>query len=127
MDGLAVHQVAIQQLADFLRRTVMSGTDRQEPNGPKHFTRFSSAAEEALNKRSQDHSDLEGGHMSSERGRIVHTPGSDLAYKAVLTHDASEDTERAFATMREAEAFIKRNTPVPTPRRTTYDRDAPKD
>jgi hypothetical protein len=26
--------------------------------------------------------------------------------------------------MREAEAFIKLNTPVPAPRRTTYDRDA---
>jgi hypothetical protein len=26
--------------------------------------------------------------------------------------------------MREAEAFIKRNTPVPAARRTTYDRDA---
>ena len=63
----------------------------------------------------------------AERGKIVHEPGSDLPYKAILTHDAGEDTQHAFATMREAEAFIKRNTPVPTARRTTYDRDAPGD
>jgi hypothetical protein len=54
----------------------------------------------------------------------VHTPGADLPYKAVLTHDVGEGTEHAFATMREAEAFIKSNTPVPAPRRTTYEQDA---
>ena len=105
----------------------MSGTDPEETGDSKHFTPFRSAAEEASNKGNQESSDLEGGHMSSERGKIVHTPGSDLPYKAILTHDAGEDTQHAFATMREAEAFIKRNTPVPTARRTTYDRDAPGD
>jgi hypothetical protein len=104
----------------------MSGSDPQD-SGPKHFTPFRSAAEEAPNRTNQESSDLEGGHMSSERGRIVHAPGSELPYKAILTHDGAEDTEHAFATMREAEAFIKRNTPVPAPRRTTYDRDAPED
>jgi hypothetical protein len=100
----------------------MSKFDPQETSDPKHFTPFRSAGEEA--SKSTEGSTDEGGHMSSERGRIVHTPGSDLPYKAVLTHDAGEDTEHAFATMREAEAFIKRNTPVPASRRTTYDRDA---
>jgi hypothetical protein len=57
----------------------------------------------------------EGGHKSSERGQILHRPGADLPYKAVLTHDVGEGTERAFAAMREAEAFIKSNTPVPAP------------
>jgi hypothetical protein len=105
----------------------MSGTNPEETGDPKHFTPFRSAAEEASNKSNQESSDLEGRHMSSERGRIVHTPGSDLPYKAILTHDVGDDTERDFATMREAEAFIKRNTPVPTAHRTTYDRAAPGD
>jgi hypothetical protein len=105
----------------------MSGTDPEETGDPKHFTPFRSAAEEASNKGDPESADLEGGHMSSERGKIVHTPGSDLPYKAILTHDAGDDTEHDFATMREAEAFIKRNTPVPTARRTTYDRAAPGD
>lgn len=105
----------------------MSGTDPQDPSRAKHFTPFHSADEEAAKKRSEESSDHEIGHMSSERGRIVHTSGLDLPYKAVLTHDAGDDTEYDFATMREAEAFIKRNTPVPAPRRTTYDRDAPGD
>jgi hypothetical protein len=105
----------------------MSGTDPEETGDPKHFTPFRSAAEEAFNKGNPKSADLEGGHMSSERGKIVHTPGRELPYNAILTHDAGENTERAFATMREAEAFIKRNTPVPTPHRTTYDRGADDD
>jgi hypothetical protein len=55
----------------------------------------------------------EGGHMSSISGCVVHAQGADLPYVAVLAHHGSETTEHAFATMREAEAFIKRNTPVP--------------
>ena len=90
----------------------------------KHFTVFPSADEEAATRRAQRSSDHGSGHMSSERGRIVHMPGLDLPYRAILTHDAGADTEHDFATMQEAEAFIKRNTPVPAPRRTTYDRDA---
>ena len=105
----------------------MSGSDPRKTSGRKHFTPFRSAAEERSNRGNQESSGLEGGHMSSERGRIVHTPGSELPYKALLSHDGSADTEHAFATMREAEAFIKRNTPVPAPHRTTYDRDAPDD
>ena len=101
----------------------MSKSDPQETSDPKHFTPFRSAAEEASAK-STEGSAHEGGHMSSERGRIVHAPGSKLPYKAILSHDAGEDTEHAFATMRQAEAFIKRNTPVPASRRRTYDRDA---
>ena len=105
----------------------MSQSAPRDTNGPKHFTAFHSAAEEASNKSNQESSNRDGGHMDSERGRIVHKPGSKLPYKAILTHDVGEDTEHAFATMREAEAFIKRNTPVPTSRRTTLDRDAPED
>jgi hypothetical protein len=55
----------------------------------------------------------EGGHMSSMAGRVMHVAGARLPFVVVLTHDQSEATEHGFATMREAEAFIKRNTPVP--------------
>lgn len=53
----------------------------------------------------------EGGHMSSTAGRVTRVSGAELPYVAILSHHESEATEHAFATMREAEAFIKRNTP----------------
>jgi hypothetical protein len=68
----------------------------------------------------------EGGHMSSRFGRIVHTSDAKLPYIAILTHDQCAETQCAFATMREAEAFIQRNTPLPKPRNTFWDRPAPK-
>jgi hypothetical protein len=84
------------------------------------FTAFRSAAEEPDTKRENDAlkrdeqaRDKEGGHMSSTAGRIVHVAGAELPYVVVLLHHGSEATEHAFVTMREAEAFIKRNTPVP--------------
>jgi hypothetical protein len=86
----------------------------------KSFTAFRSAAEEADMKRENDAMkreeqswDNEGGHMSSTAGRVRHFPGAELPYVVILTHHESEATEHSFATMREAEAFIKRNTPVP--------------
>lgn len=105
----------------------MSGTNPKDTSPVKDFTGSHSVVEEATNKSAQESSAHQAGHMSSERGRIVHIPGSDLPYKTFLTHDAGDDTEHDFATMREAEEFIKRNTPVPAARRTTYDRDAPGD
>ena len=62
--------------------------------------------------------------MSSTCGRVVCTPGAELPYKVVLHHQDREETSNAFATIREAEAFIRRNTPVPAARPTLYDRDA---
>lgn len=79
----------------------------------KSFTAFRSAAEEAEMKREEQTWDNEGGHMSSTAGRVTQVPGAELPYVVVLTHPGSEATEHSFATMREAEAFIKRNTPVP--------------
>jgi hypothetical protein len=86
----------------------------------KSFTAFRSAAEEADTKRERDAMkreeqswDNEGGHMSSTAGRVTHVSGADLPYVVVLTHHESDPTKHSFATMREAEAFIKRNTPVP--------------
>ena len=67
----------------------------------------------------------EGGHMSFTAGRIVRTPAAVFPYKVVMSHHGRADTARAFETMREAEAFIRRNTPVPAARHTLYDRAAP--
>lgn len=88
----------------------------------KHFTPFRSAAEEDATNRGEESWDNEGGHMSSTEGRIVRTPGCDLPYKVILTHCGRAETERSFASMREAEAFIRRNTPVPPVAHTLYDR-----
>jgi hypothetical protein len=57
--------------------------------------------------------DNEGGHMSSTAGRVMRVSRTDLPYVVTLEHHGGEKSEHAFATMREAEAFIKRNTPVP--------------
>ena len=73
----------------------------------------------------KDSFEEEGGHMSSRFGRIVYDSNAELPYRAILTHDECAETERSFATMNEAEAFIRRNTPRPKPRSTFWDRDAP--
>jgi hypothetical protein len=67
----------------------------------------------------------EGGHMSSRFGRIIRTSDAVLPYTAILTHDQCAETQSSFATMREAEEFIQRNTPRPKARSTFWDRDAP--
>jgi hypothetical protein len=64
-------------------------------------------------KREEETWENEGGHMSSTAGRVMHVPGSERPYVVILSHHESEATEHAFVTMREAEAFIRRNTPVP--------------
>ena len=99
----------------------MSIRPPQKPTPGKHFTAFYSAAEEAGEQPSRDH---EGGHTSPLRGRVVRTPGARFPCKVVLTHAGHADTARAFDSIREAEAFIRRNPPVPAPRSTLYDRTA---
>ena len=89
-----------------------------------HFTPFASAADEAAMKLGQDESGNQAGRMRATAGRLVRTPGSSLPYKVVLSHRGGAQTERGFATVREAEAFIRRNTPAPPARSTLYDRDA---
>jgi hypothetical protein len=90
------------------------------------FTVFRTAAEEAQMKHDEQAWANEGGHMSSTGGRVARVSGAKLPYVVTLTHHLSEATEHSFASMREAEAFIKRNTPVPgTVLSTTYDRPAP--
>jgi hypothetical protein len=95
------------------------------PRPGQHFTPFFSAAEETLAACAQQESwENEGGHMSSLRGRVVRTPNARFPYKVVLTHHGRADSARAFDSIREAEAFIRRNTPRPPPRPTLYDRAA---
>lgn len=50
------------------------------------------------------------GHIS---GRVVRTTSSKLPYKVVMIPAVFPGTEPRFATMREAEQFIRQNTPVP--------------
>lgn len=98
----------------------------------RSFTAFRSAAEEAATKRDHDTMkgeeqawDNEGGHMSSTAGRIKRVSDAKLPYLVTLAHHGSEPSEHGFSTMREAEAYIKRNTPLPGAiLSTTYDRPA---
>ena len=70
-------------------------------------------------------STAEGGHMSSGWGRVVCAAGAELPYTAILTRPHLVELCRSFRTMREAEAFVRRNTPVPAPALSTlYDRAA---
>jgi len=77
------------------------------------FTVFRSASEEAETVREQQSWDNEGGHMSSTAGRVTRVPGAKLPYVVTLMHHLSDATKHSFRSMREAEAFIKRNTPIP--------------
>ena len=60
-------------------------------------------------------------HMSCSSGRIVSTPKDEMPFKVVMTRANTELFERNFPSMNQAEAFIRRNTPRPIPRSTTYD------
>ena len=50
------------------------------------------------------------GHIS---GRVIRTADSKLPYKVVMLPPVFPGTDARFATMREAEEFIRRSTPVP--------------
>ena len=90
----------------------------------KHFTPFYSAAEESFAVKGQESWDNEGGRVSSLRGCIVNVPGAHLAYKVLLIRRGRPDTEHSFATMHEAEAFIRRNSRVSEQRSIPDDPDA---
>lgn len=102
-----------------LRRTILMH-DIEDPND-RSVPESHSAEEKADKRRENDAKereeqswDNEGGHMSSTAGRVTRVSGVDLPYVVVLSHHQSETTEHSFATMREAEAFIRRNTPIPS-------------
>ena len=83
-----------------------------------YFSVFRSASEEA----EHESWDNEGGHVNHMDGVVVSTPGRVMPYKAVMTRSAADRSEHSFATMREAEAFIRRNTRTPISRFTLLDR-----
>ena len=81
---------------------------RREDVKGRNFSIFLSAGEESeISESNAMQREDEGGHMSSTCGRIVRAPGADLPYKVVLTHHGRDETTQSFATMREAEAFIR--------------------
>lgn len=85
------------------------------PSERQSFSVFRSAVEEAATKAEQGERDSEGAHMNSTSGLVVSTPGAELRYKVILRHEGMPETEHAFRTIRECEAFIGRNTPTPKP------------
>jgi hypothetical protein len=90
----------------------------------KCFTIFRSAAEEARLKADEENWDNEGGHMSCTSGRITTARGSDKPFRVIMSREGGEISEHWFTTMREAEAFVRRNTPRPPQRSTAYDRQS---
>lgn len=88
------------------------------------FSIFRSSREEADMKAEEANWQNEGGHMSCTTGRIVSVPGSGKRFKAIMSQASGETSEHLFATMQEAESFLRRNTPRPQPRSTTYDHGA---
>jgi hypothetical protein len=100
--------------------------DEPQPNAePLTSSRAASSAD--ASSCPSESMENEGGHMSSRFGRIVRNPAGPKPYKVILSHDQDPESERAFATMRDAEAFVRRNTPRPKARSTFWDRDAPKE
>ena len=81
--------------------------------GDENSTPFRSAIDEGDRKCDEQAWENEGGHMSATAGRVMRAHRSKLPYVVTLTHHLSEATQHSFASMREAEAFIKRNTPLP--------------
>jgi hypothetical protein len=91
---------------------------------PKSFSVFRSAAEEAKMKDDEQNWENEGGHMSCTSGRVITVRGSDKPFKVFMRRGDGDTSEHWFTTMREAEAFVRRNTPRPPERSTTYDRES---
>ena len=95
------------------------------PRPHRHFTPFYSVAEESLARLEQQSRGTLDGGMAAACERIVSTPGADLPYKVLLTRNHRAEAAHPFATMRDAEAFIRRNSPATTSALSTlYDRDA---
>ena len=65
----------------------------------------------------------EPGHGPCVTARVVLTPADDLQYAVVVSRDGDDCSAHPFDTVREAEAFIRRNMPAPAPRSTLYDRE----
>jgi hypothetical protein len=96
------------------------GSDSKKGRG---FSIFRSASEETK-IRDEAQRENEGGHMSCTTGRIVSRPDAQKPFVAVMTREDGSTFEVTFAIMGEAEAFVRRNTPRPAERSTTYDQNS---
>ena len=94
-----------------------------KPSKGRGFSIFRSAREEAAAKCVNPNRAEAGGHMNYVSGRIVFTPGEAQPFKATMSKENGETFERSFHKMEDAEAFVRRNTPRPLDRSTTYDHD----
>jgi hypothetical protein len=93
-----------------------------KPRAP-HFTIFRSAADEAADVPARDASAREDAHLHATSGYIVQTHEASMPYKVVFNHVGKDDTEQPCATMREGEAIIRRNTPMPPKKDTLREHD----
>jgi len=73
---------------------------------------------------SGDRRENEDGSVLAKSGRVVQTDGTPKHFKAVLEHERGSETEWGCQTVREAEQFIRDNTPLPVPGDTSRDRPA---
>ena len=74
-------------------------------------------------RAAQDGWTNDGGDMCAE-GRVTLNPAAGLPYLVILTRQEGGIIERAFTTMREAEAFVRRNTPAAVAPCATFERPA---
>ena len=81
---------------------------------PTNVSTLFRAAQQAAVRLEEEIWDNEGGHVMASGWRVVRSPAAEMPYTVILTHDDSEPTEHSFETMREAEAFIRRNTHAPS-------------
>jgi len=82
------------------------------PNAQDGLSTSARAAPEVRTDAARRNRDNEGGNMMCNSEQIVHNRLAALPYQAVLTRPGGEPVNRSFATMREAEAFVRSNTPA---------------
>jgi hypothetical protein len=63
-------------------------------------------------------------HAACVTFRVVLMPSDDAAYTVVIACGGDELSRHSFATMQEAETFIRTAMPSPAPRSTLYDRES---
>ena len=64
--------------------------------------------------------------MNERRSRIVLTPGEEHPYKVVLELGEAGSSEHPVDTIREGEALIRANSPVPPPPKVEKLRESPR-
>lgn len=72
--------------------------------------RLRSAAEGAALRLEEEIWDNDGGHVKATGWRVIRSAAEELPYTVILTPGVGGPSEQHFATMLEAEAFIKQRT-----------------